>query len=101
VPRRALAIAALLAITVLPCGCHTVRYDTGRPASPRRVELTLHFYAWGLGGQPVTVDLDALCPEGAARWRSGSTAGDWFLSVITLGLYTPRTVVVECAEVAR
>lgn len=93
--------AALLAVALLITGCHTIRYEAGRPASPRHVERKLHFFAWGLGGQPATVDLDALCPEGAARWRSGSTAGDWFLSVVTLGLYTPRTVVVECAEVSR
>jgi len=99
--RRALATAALVALTALASGCHTVRYDTGRPASPRHVEVKLHFYAWGLGGQPANVELDVLCPEGAARWRSGATAGDWFLSVITLGLYTPRTVLVECAEVSR
>lgn len=98
--RRPIA-AALLALALSASGCHTVRYETGRPASPRHVEQKLHFFAWGLGGQPATVDLDAACPEGAARWRSGATAGDWFFSVITLGLYTPRTVVVECAEVSR
>jgi len=97
VNRRLLAAVACLALAA----CHTIRYDTGRPASPRRVERTLHFTFWGLGNQPATVDLDAACPEGAARWRSESTAGDWMLAVVTLGIYSPRTVTVECAEVAR
>ena len=37
--RRLLAAVACLALAA----CHTIRYDTGRPASPRRVERTIHF----------------------------------------------------------
>lgn len=92
--------AALLVLAVLASGCHTVRYDTGRVASPRHVEQKVHFFLWGLVGKPV-IDLEAACPEGVARWQSGSSAGDWFLDVLTLGLYGPRTVIIECAEVAR
>jgi hypothetical protein len=97
VNRRALAAALCLAL----CACHTIRYDTGRPASPRKVERTVHFFFWGLGGQPAKVDLDAACPEGAARWKSGATFGDWLGEVLTLGIWAPRTIVIECAEVAR
>jgi len=97
VNRRALA-ATLLALALT--GCHTIRYDTGRPPSPRHVEQKVHFFFWGLRGKPV-IDLDAACPEGAARWKSQSTFGDWLLDVVTLGIYGPRTVVIECAEVAR
>lgn len=98
-PRLRTAAAALCAAAAL-AGCHTVRYQTGRPASPRKVEQTHHFFLWGLVGKPV-VDLDAACPEGAARWSNHSTAGDWLASVVTLGLWSPRTVTIECAEVAR
>ncbi len=93
--------AALLAGALLAAGCHTIKYDTGRKPSPRHVEQKLHFFAWGLGNQPATVDLDAACPEGVARWESGASGGDWFLSVVTLGIYSPRTVIIECVEVAR
>lgn len=98
-PRPILLAAALCAAAALS-GCQTIRYDTGRPASPRHVEQDIHFFLWGLSGKPV-VDLEAACPEGAARWRSQATAGDWFIDVITLGIYNPRTVVIECAEVSR
>lgn len=93
----ALAAAATLALA----GCHTVRYRTARPASARHVEQVHHFYLWGLVGQPVVVDLDAACPEGAARWESGASPAGWLASVLTLGIWSPRTVVIECAEVAR
>ncbi len=92
----ALAAAAALALA----GCHTVRYDAGRPPSQRRWEKTVHFYAWGFAGKP-RVDLDAACPEGVARFRSEATFGDYLAQVATLGFWGPRRVVVECAEVAR
>lgn len=98
-PRHRSALLALLAAATL-AGCHTVQYQTGRPASVRKVEQTYHFFFWGLKGKPV-VDLDAACPEGAAQWTNKSTVGDWFASVLTLGVWSPRTVIIECVEVAR
>lgn len=93
---RTLAAAAALALAA----CHTVRYDAGRPPSQRRYERTVHFFAWGLVGKP-RVDLDAACPEGVARFRSEAGPLQWIAQVATVGLWSPRRVVVECAEVAR
>jgi hypothetical protein len=102
VPRRPPALLALLALCAagLLAGCHTVRYQTARPASARHVEQKHHFFFWGLKGKPV-VDLDAACPEGVARWTNHATPGDWLASVVTLGVWSPRTVDIECAEVSR
>ncbi len=94
--RTIFAVVAALALA----GCHAVRYDTGRPASQRRYEKTVHFFVWGLAGKPV-VDLDAACPEGVARFRNDATALQWVAEVATLGLWSPRRVVVECAEGSR
>jgi hypothetical protein len=44
------------------------------------------------------VDLDAACPEGAARWQNRATATDAIIDVLTIGLWSPRTVTIECAE---
>jgi len=93
---RALAAAAALALAA----CHTVRYDAGRPPSQRRWETNVHFFAWGLVGKP-RVDLDAACPEGVADFRNEAGPLHWVAQVATLGLWSPRRVVVECAEVAR
>jgi ABC-type glycerol-3-phosphate transport system substrate-binding protein len=93
---RALAAAAVLALA----GCHAVRYDAGRSPSPRRWEKTIHFWLWGFKGDG-RVDLDAACPEGVARFRSEATALQWAAQVVTFGFWSPRRVVVECAEVAR
>ncbi len=95
-PSRVAAVALALALA----GCHVVRYDTGARASPRRVEQTVHFFFWGLVGG-ARVDLDAACPDGAARWRSEATFGEVVADLVTLGVWSPRTVVVECAEARR
>ncbi len=90
-----LAGLAALALTA----CHAVRYDTGRPASARRYEKTVHFFLWGFKGKP-TIDLDAACPEGVARFGSKAPPLYWVAEVATLGIWSPRRVVVECAEMS-
>jgi len=93
---RALAAGLALALA----GCHAVRYDAGRQPSQRRYETTVHFFFWGLSGKP-KIDLDAACPEGAARFRNEAAPLHWIAEVATLGIWSPRRVVVECAEVLR
>jgi len=94
-PRIACVVAALAL-----AACHVVRYDAGIPVSPRRVEQTVHFFFWGLTGE-ARIDLDAACPDGAARWRNEAGFLDVLADLFTLGIWSPRTVVVECAEVKR
>jgi hypothetical protein len=90
--------AALLALGL--AGCQTTRYQTGRPPAPTQVQQEIRFYFWGLAGDPV-VDLDAACPQGVGAWRSDARGGDWFMSLLTIGIYNPRTVTIQCVEVAR
>lgn len=97
--RPPLRVAAALLLLGL-AGCQTIRYQTGRPAAPTYVQQDVHFFFWGLLGDPV-VDLDAACPQGVAAWRSDAKPVDWFLDVITIGIYNPRTVTIQCVEVKR
>jgi Bor protein len=93
--RLALALA-LLGLAA----CQTVKYQTHLPESGRRYEKRVSFWLWGLGGSH-DVDLDAACPEGAASWQNQQTAGDLLFGIFTLGIYSPRTIAVTCAEVRR
>lgn len=95
---RTIALAAGLALTL--AGCHAVRYDAGRPASQRRFETTVHFFFWGFAGKP-RIDLDTACPEGVAAFRNEAGVLHWIAEVATLGIWSPRRVVVECAQVLR
>jgi ABC-type glycerol-3-phosphate transport system substrate-binding protein len=92
---RALAAAAAAALAL--AGCHAVRYDAGRPPSQRRYERTIHFWLWGFKGDG-RVDLDAACPEGVATFKSEATPLGWVAQVLTVGFWSPRRVVVVCAE---
>ncbi len=95
--RRRLA-AAMLGLSL--AGCQTIKYQTGRPAAPTHVYQDVHFFFWGLVGKPV-IDLDAACPQGVAAWRSDAKPGDWLLDVLTIGIYNPRTVTIQCVEVKK
>lgn len=86
---------ALLLAVVLACGCQTVSYRTELSPTGQRYEARLDYYALGLVGAH-EVDLDLVCPTGQAAWRSRHTAMDVVFSIITLGIWTPRTVTVEC-----
>jgi hypothetical protein len=93
---KSLGIAAVAAL--LLSGCQTVHYTTGRNAGGGRVEQNAPFFLWGLVGEKV-VNLNEVCPQGgAARWKNEQTFLDGFLGFITLGIYSPRTIVIECAS---
>ncbi len=77
-------------------GCFTVRYTTNRESGGTHHEEGADFFLWGLVGEKV-VSLDGICPQGVARWYNQATFLNGFLYVITLGIYAPRTIVVECA----
>jgi hypothetical protein len=97
-------LARTIAVLALPAlaACHVVKYDAGLRPGPRRYERSVNFFFWGLaprGG--ATIDLDEACPEGVARWREQASFGDVIVDVVTLGVWTPRTVIVQCAEARR
>jgi hypothetical protein len=92
-------LAALAAVIALS-GCYTVRYQTQTPAGARVHEERESFFLWGLVGA-ADVDLDAICPEGPAVWQNEANFVDGLLTLITFGLYAPRTVTVWCGSTIR
>ncbi len=89
---RIAAAVALLSLT----GCFTISYTTNRPGGGQYREERGDFFFWGLAGDK-TVQLKELCPEGVSRWKSQQTFVDGLLGFITLGIYIPRHITVECA----
>lgn len=90
--RRMLAAAALLGLT----GCYTISYQTKAAGNGQYREDRGDFFLWGLVGDK-TIDMKAICPQGVSRWKSQQTFVDGLLGFITLGIYIPRHVTVECA----
>jgi hypothetical protein len=94
--KRALRTALGAALLLSTAGCKTVQYRTRLPAGGARSERTLHFFLFGAVGT-ATVDLTEACPNGVARWQNQKSFVDGLLTVVTIGIYTPRTVTIECA----
>jgi hypothetical protein len=91
--RFAFLALALLAST----GCETVSYKSNLPPNGPTHEEHADFFLCGLAGEK-TVDLDALCPQGVARWSNQASVPDVLLSIITFAIYTPRTIHVDCSR---
>lgn len=92
--RKRGVIFAIVVAAVLG-GCYTVRYTTGQSPGGTHHEEGANFFLWGLVGEK-SLNLETICPQGVARWQNQATFLDGFLSVITLGIYEPRTITVDC-----
>jgi uncharacterized membrane protein YadS len=88
-------VCMVLLAAVALSGCYRVSYESRLPAGGKRHEQVLPYYVLGLVGRHA-IDLDELCPEGVHAWHTEATALG-LLDLVTLGIYTPRTLVVECA----
>jgi len=72
-----------------------VSYKTNLPRGGALHDEKGHYFLWGLVGEK-SVNLTQLCPQGVARWKNQQTFVDGLLGFITLGIYIPRTITVEC-----
>lgn len=91
---RGVAIAA----AVLLSGCYHQVVATGLSAGTGRVDRPwTSTWIFGLV-EAKPIDVRSLCPSGVAFVESKFTVGNWFGSLITLGIWTPRNVSVTCAS---
>lgn len=101
--RVACATVSVVVLLLGPSGCVRTTIRSGRAPGnvpPGWEDRWHHAFVFGLDELPGPIPLDALCPQG---WSQVDTAIDPIQSVIavtTLGVYTPTTVSVVCAESA-
>jgi hypothetical protein len=90
--RLLLLCGALGALT----GCYNITY-VARSRTPAAIahEQKQDFFLWGIVGKQ-NVDVRALCPTGPAKIKGQQTGVEVLLAIITLGIYTPRSVFVTC-----
>ena len=87
--------AAFLA--VLAAGCYHVTVDTGRSPSGQTIERPwANSFVYGLVPPPV-VETASQCPNGVARVESQISFLNGLVAVLTLSIYTPMTITVQCA----
>jgi hypothetical protein len=89
-------VAPALALLLL-CGCSATFREPNAPAGASH-ERWLHFFVAGAVGH-AELDVRDFCKSGRAqRIRSGGDLLTSGVSILTLGIYTPRKVVVTCEK---
>lgn len=87
---------AVMLCAALGSGCFNVTYQNPTlPPNGVVHEGTSSFFLFALVGDE-HVPVYQMCPGGVASIETGLSFGDLVLSVITLGIYTPRSYEVAC-----
>ncbi|OUR99750.1 hypothetical protein A9Q84_01620 [Halobacteriovorax marinus] len=76
-------------------GCSTVNMRLSGKKDRRPIEETQKFYLLGLVGEQTLIMKD-YCGKGVSHIKEENSFGDSFLTIITLGIYAPRTVQIYC-----
>lgn len=101
-PMRKLGLGVLAAVLLCgSAGCvrTTIRSGLAPGYAPTGWEARWHHgFVFGFDELPGPVPVDALCPEGWSQIDSSIDPVQSVLAIMTLGIYTPTTVSVVCAE---
>jgi hypothetical protein len=88
------AVILFLFMTTLQA-CHTMKFEIENIAHEKLVEDTHWFFVEGLFPTR-DIDVSLKCPSGAAAIKEQTTFGNGFISVISIGIVTPRSVWYYC-----
>lgn len=88
-------IIPFLAVLTSLSGCYNLSLQSG-PTGGKLIERRHNLFALGFYGDP-TVDLKRECPGGVGNVSSRFTAQDVLLTVASIGIYSPRTLTIECS----
>ncbi|MBV8762122.1 MAG: hypothetical protein JO257_32815 [Deltaproteobacteria bacterium] len=89
-------LLAVVAIAAALAGCFKVTYtNPALPMNGQVVEQKGSFFIFGLAGN-AEIPVYQMCPGGVSEIRSGHGVGDIVLTILTLGIYTPRSYEIAC-----
>jgi hypothetical protein len=93
------ALAAIMLVGPAGCVRTTIRSGLAPGHVPTGWEGRWHHgFVLGFDELPGPVPVDALCPEGWSQVDTSIDPVQSVLAIMTLGIYTPTTVSVVCAE---
>lgn len=99
---KGISWAATLLAAALSTGCYKATF-VAEPGAAKRTpdhEEWENHYLFGTTGK-TDIDVRQYCPDGVGAVRTGGNAGTTTLSIVTLGIYTPRKVYIACSDPAR
>ena len=90
-------IGMLMLVGALSAGCNHATIETGLAPSTRKIENK-----WASGWifglvPPPTVETAERCPDGVARVDTERSFLNQIVGILTIGIYTPMSIVVTCA----
>lgn len=92
--KRTILVLVLVTATT---GCYRATVDTGlQPSGEEIREDWAHSYIGGLV-PPTTVETAARCPDGVARVETHLSFLNMVVNIVTLGIYSPMNIRVQCA----
>lgn len=90
-------LGTLLAAVMVLSGCYHATIETGLPPGTQTVEKPwASSWVFSLV-PPQTVETASRCPSGVAKVETQISFLNGLVAFITLGIYTPMTIVVTCA----
>jgi Bor protein len=94
--RNVLRAATVVAAVTL-AGCYHATVDTGR--TPNGMEIHKSFAASWIDGlvPPSTIEAASKCPNGVAKVETQLSFVNMLVGALTLGIYTPMDIRVQCA----
>lgn len=89
---------ALAGVTMFGSGCYhiTMTSDASVEPIPAYDRGFKSFFLLGLIGTG-DIDVNAICPAGIARYEEQLTVGNFIVTVLTFGLYSPLKTQLWCA----
>lgn len=93
---RALLLAAMC-LALLANGCFTTSLRDARMTPGEKHDEWRSFFLYGMAGH-AEVDVKEYCPGDVYEVAMGTNFGTWFVSIITLGIYSPEKIFVTCSS---
>lgn len=94
-PKR--ASFSLLGLAVALAGCYHTTVDTGLPPGTQTLEREwASSWIYGLV-PPQVLETASRCPNGVAKMETQISFLNGLVGVLTLGIYTPMSLLVTCA----
>ena len=84
------SLVTLLLLLVAMSGCHTMRFEVSNEPHTQIVSHRKSFFFWGLTPRR-EMDVTQFCPDGVAAIREQTRFSDGLFSVMTLGIWQPRS----------
>jgi hypothetical protein len=98
--RRSRYALAFVAASCMATGCFEATFVDARSPAEARQDVWLDGFLFGLVGSG-EVDTRFFCESGPAKVGVYTNAGTWALTVLSLGIYTPKKAAVTCAAARR